>query len=418
MILLAMLKDSMREALDRRLTPVLVLLSLAFVLACASFRFERRTPEEAYAAIVRDLRHPVDPRVRTESPADPRLTMTACRPLRPDELLPRTRSYAGGYHIEIAVGDPEAFSARVRSILPPGREPAVGDGSAWLCDRFIRKGVRDVFAFVGRTDGVYLVNAAPPDWEEVTRGYRITALFGTKEVDTPLSLAHFLVRLQMAIGVFVAGGFGVLISVIVTAGSLPAALTRGAVDLVLPRPIGRGCFLLYRYLGGLLFVLLHATVLIGGTWAALAWRSGWWNPGYLGCILVVFAFFAVLHAVSVLVGVAARSAVAPILATLGTWCVCFFLGVWHELSDGELLGALPEGVTRGFKALYLVLPKAFDVVRVSTWFLMRGRNPAGVLAQDLEMDRHLDFALVLGSSGAFIAVVLALACWVFSRRDY
>ncbi len=411
-----MLKDAMREVLDRKVTPVLVLLSITFVAACASFRFERRQPEEAYAAIVRDLRFPVDPKVRVESPADPKLELSACRPLLPEEV--KEPHFAGGYHLEIKVHESEAFTDRVRSILEPGREPTVPDGATYLRDRFYRKGVNDAAVGLGIAEGVYIVHAPPPDWDEVSRGHRISALFGAMEVDTPLSLAHFLVRLQMTIGVLVAGAFGVLMAIVVTAGSIPAMLARGAADLLLPKPIGRGRLLLYKYVGGLFFVLLHATVLIGGTWAALAWRSGWWSPGYLGCILVVVSFFAVLHAVSVLVGVVARSAVAPILATIGTWTFCFFLGVWHELSDGELLGALPDQATRALKGLYLVLPKAFDVVRVSTWFIMRGRSPAGVLAEDLEMDRHLDFALVLGSSGAFIAVVLALACWIFSRRDY
>lgn len=415
MILPAMLKDAMREVLDRRLTSVLVLLSLAFVVACASFRFEKRTPEEAYAAIVHDLRYPVDPKVRAEPSADPKLELRVCRPLAPEEV--KSPEFEGGYRLEIHVMAPEAFTKRVETIVEDGHEPTAEDGKTYIRDRLLRKGVTDPTVFI-QAEGVYEVHAVCSDWDEVSRGYRITALFGGMELDTPLPLDHFLARLQMAIGVLIAGAFGVLIAVIVTAGSIPAMLARGAADLLLAKPIGRGRLLLYRYVGGLFFVLLHATVLIGGTWAALAWRSGWWNPGYLGCILVVTAFFAVLHAVSVLVGVVSKSAVAPILATLGTWTFCFFLGVWHELSDGDLLGALPDQVTRAMKGLYLVLPKAFDVVRVSTWFIMRGRSPLGRLAENLEMDRHLDFAVVLGSSGAFIAVVLALACWVFSRRDY
>ena len=411
-----MLKDAMREVLDRRLTSVLVLLSLAFVVACASFRFEKRSPEEAYAAIVRDLRHPVDPKARIESPADPKLHLSVCRPLLPEEV--RSPEQGGGYYLEIEVHDADAFKARLRSIVQSDREPTYDDGKLYLRDRFLRKGVEDPSPSPKTEEGVFMIVVPPPNWDEVSRGYRITALFGAMELDTPLSLAHFLARLQMAIGILIAGAFGVLIAVIVTAGSIPAMLARGAADLLLPKPIGRGRLLLYKYVGGLFFVLLHATVLIGGTWAALAWRSGWWSPGYLGCILVVTAFFAVLHAVSVLVGVVAKSAVGPILATLGTWTFCFFLGVWHELSDGELLGALPDQATRVLKGLYLVLPKAFDVVRVSTWFIMRGRSMDGPLAEDLEMDRLLDFTVVLGSSGAFIAVVLALACWVFSRRDY
>lgn len=417
MILPAMLKDAMREVLERRITPPLVLVSLTFVAACASFEFERRAPQDVYAAIVRDIRYPVDPRVRVEPSTDPKLELAVCRPLLPEEVIsPRQ---AGGHHLEIRVHGAEALTERVRAMVQPGREPTLEDHAIYIRDRFLRRGIDDPTVYWGEEDGVFFVKVSPPaDWSEVSRAYRITALFGGMELDTPLSLAHFLVRLQMTIGVLIAGAFGVLIGIVVTAGSVPSMLARAAVDLLLVKPIGRGRLLLYKYLGGLLFVLLHATVLIGGTWAALAWRSGWWNPGYLGCILVVTAFFAVLHAVAVLVGVVSRSAVAPILATLGTWIFCFFLGVWHELSDGELLGALPDPMTRLLKGLYVVLPKAFDVVRVSTWFIMRGRSPVGILAQDLEMDRHLDFTVVLGSSGAFVAIVLALACWVFSRRDY
>ncbi len=418
MTFLAILRDSMRETLDRRTTTVLVILSTAFVGLCATATFERRAPEEVYRDIVEDLETPLDQTARSEDPADdPRIRLVSIRPVSPDDRLPP--QLAGGHRLLLSIGNPVAFAARVRACLVDDHDPTNAEGEDYIQDRLIRRGVTLPLAFTEAASLRFRVFAKVDDWDCVSRGVKVSFLFGAVPMELRgVSFAHAIVRIQFLLAAFFAGFLGMLVAVIVTAGSVPEMLRRGSADLVMTRPLSRVRLLLYKYVGGLLFVLLHATYFIGGTWAALAWRSGWWNPGYLGCILVLVGVFAILYSVSLAVGVVSRSAVPPILATLGLWFTCIMLAFFQEFLRSGRLGALPEGIERCQRLVYLLLPKAWDLgVSVMVWFLAFGRDSV-VLMQDLELDRPMDLPLILGSSGAFVLLVLALACWVFSRRDY
>src|SRR5204863_726439 len=110
-----------------------------------------------------------------------------------------------------------------------------------------------------------------------------------------------------------------LASIIITSFFIPNMLRKGTVDLLIVKPIHRWVLLVYKYVGGLTFVLLNTAVALGGIWLALGLRSGIWANTFLLMIFVYTFFFAILYAVSTLVAVMTRSAIATILLTCAAW---------------------------------------------------------------------------------------------------
>ena len=58
----------------------------------------------------------------------------------------------------------------------------------------------------------------------------------------------------------VVGWIGVMLAIIATAGFFPAFMQRGAVDVLLSKPMSRAKVFLGKYLGSMVFVLLQATL--------------------------------------------------------------------------------------------------------------------------------------------------------------
>jgi ABC-type transport system involved in multi-copper enzyme maturation permease subunit len=121
---------------------------------------------------------------------------------------------------------------------------------------------------------------------------------------------------QKALTDGLAGTFGILFAIAATAFFVPRMLEKGAADVVFSKPVSRFALLMTRYIAGLLFTTVLAVVMIGGMHLGFLLVSGWSDPGFLWSIPILIYVFAVVHAVSVLVGVLTRSSVAAMLVTL------------------------------------------------------------------------------------------------------
>ncbi len=113
-----------------------------------------------------------------------------------------------------------------------------------------------------------------------------------------------------------AGTLGIMFAVAATAFFVPRMLEKGAADTLFSKPVSRPALLLSRYLAGLMFVAILATVLVGGMQIGFLLNSGYSDPGFLWSILTLTYVFGLLHGVAILVGVVTRSTVASILMTL------------------------------------------------------------------------------------------------------
>jgi ABC-type transport system involved in multi-copper enzyme maturation permease subunit len=219
-----------------------------------------------------------------------------------------------------------------------------------------------------------------------------------------------------------------LTAVIVTAFFIPNMLRKGTIDLLLVRPVSRWALLVYKYVGGLTFVLLNTTVAILGIWLALGLRSGVWANAFLLMILVYTFFFAILYAVSALFAVLTRSSIVAILMTCGVWFVLFLVGLFYTLGElyrlEEDTAPVPpkqrtsdNAFFQVARAAHFVLPRTSDLDALGNEALQRDFLPR----KFLEMVPHREsfhWGESTAVSLAFIAVVMGLACWRFSTKDY
>ncbi len=125
----------------------------------------------------------------------------------------------------------------------------------------------------------------------------------------------------VVIGIWISWG-AVILGLVSTGGIFPELVASGAIDLYLSKPISRLRLFLTKYLGGLIFALLQATIFAVGCYLVFGWRSGQWKPALFLIIPLTTLMFSYLFAVCVLLGVLTRSTVAALLLTILVWLVC------------------------------------------------------------------------------------------------
>src|SRR5262249_29957069 len=74
----------------------------------------------------------------------------------------------------------------------------------------------------------------------------------------PLGFQMFIVE-QYIVGM-VGATITILVSIIITAFFIPNMLRKGTVDMLVVKPIHRTTLLMYKFVGGLIFMLLNTTV--------------------------------------------------------------------------------------------------------------------------------------------------------------
>jgi ABC-type transport system involved in multi-copper enzyme maturation permease subunit len=173
-----------------------------------------------------------------------------------------------------------------------------------------------------------------------------------------------------------AGSIGILFSIAATAFFVPRMLEKGAADVVFSRPVGRTLLLFARYCAGVLFVAILAGSLVLGMHLGLLLVSGRSDPAFLWSILTIVYVFALVHAVSILVGVLTRNSVAALLATIlfftlngcvhNVWILSEYAREQTQVQPEDDPAAVPreDGVPKllyqGLDALHFVLPKTTD----------------------------------------------------------
>jgi ABC-type transport system involved in multi-copper enzyme maturation permease subunit len=221
-----------------------------------------------------------------------------------------------------------------------------------------------------------------------------------------------------------------LVSVIITAFFIPNMLRKGTVDLLLVKPIRRWALLLYKYIGGLTFILVNTTVAILGIWLAMGLRSGVWANSFLLMIFVYTFFFAILYAISTLFAVLTRSSIVAILATIGIWFVLFIVGQLYAFGEVMAMREQRDRVPtaerssdNGFwtvvRAVHFVLPRTSDINQLGNEALARDFLPPRLLQLGRLVERQsFHWGESITVSLAFIAVMLGLSCRRFATRDY
>jgi len=439
---LAILKDSLREALDTKVFYVMVAFSLLVVLLLGSIGYRPVSVEEEAHRFTEQT----------------------------SWLLAH---FAGQHHL----GPPPRWYVKDFEQTQPGAAPWQTGYRFTLCIEFAdEEEAKQPFAFLQKAllndlqrqlqqvffylKNIKIVEVPSPNAKELR--YLVTAEAGTatRAQDWP----HYPVFLftlplrswQQPVGAFVlfwesylvnwiGGAIALLISTIITAFFIPNMLRKGTVDLLLVKPLSRPLLLLYKYIGGLTFIFLNTVVVVVGVWLVLGLRTQLWGTGFLFSIFVLTFQFALYYAVSTLFAVFSRSSVVAILMTCLFWFVfAFVIGYgyyWVDLSrkwnvvlqiqveaqggeklDKEMMPEklFPDAVYTVADIIHLVTPHLKDLDTLTDKWIIEDVLPPNDLRRKMAEKTYAGFRWLetLSVTSLYVVVLLAVSCWWFARKDY
>jgi ABC-type transport system involved in multi-copper enzyme maturation permease subunit len=197
--------------------------------------------------------------------------------------------------------------------------------------------------------------------------------------------------------------FGMFIAIFVGVGLVYKEIERRTIYAVFSKPVGRGEFLVGKYLGLCLTLLVNVLVMGVGISVALLYISRGWDPlipTIWPAVLLIYLELMLLTAVALLFS----SFSSPALSALLTFLL-FVIG--HFSADLKGLAASMGSTSARwfFTGLYYLLPNLANYSFITPAAHGRTPDPGFVLVTAL-------YALV------YIAVILAAATLIFSRRNF
>src|SRR5262245_55143171 len=278
---------------------------------------------------------------------------------------------------------------------------------------------------------VYRVKTGPSSEPRVWP-VKLSLLFGVFQSDIPLPLGVILYLIQDIVISSVGGMIIILIAVIVTAFFIPNMLRPGSVVMLLSKPISRTTLLLFKYFGGLFFVLILSTFVVGGVWLITGIRAGVWAPGVFAVVPLMTLSFAILYAVSTLAAVLTRNSIVAILVTVAFGGLLWLVGkvesiaaVFRYQADAlaELKKEEPEYPTwtKIAGGLNRALPRWHDIdvltgqAVMDSLMTLKQQEARGEAA----MRKHMpSWGGTIGVTAVWILALVGLSCWIFSTKDY
>ena len=197
--------------------------------------------------------------------------------------------------------------------------------------------------------------------------------------------------------------FGVFIAIFVGVGLVYKEIERRTIYAIFSKPVGRGEFIVGKYLGLCLTLLVNVIVMAAGVSLALVYVSRGWDPliaKIWPAVLLIYVELMILTGVALLFS----SFSSPALSALLTFFV-FIIG--HFSADlKSLAGSMGSASARWlFTALYYLLPNLSNYSFITPAAHGHSPEPGFVLAA-------IAYAVI------YITVILAAATLVFSRRNF
>lgn len=197
--------------------------------------------------------------------------------------------------------------------------------------------------------------------------------------------------------------FGVFIAIFVGIGLVYKEIERRTVYSILAKPVARGEFLVGKYLGLCLTLLVNILAMGTGVSLALLYVSRGWDPLALQiwpAILFIYFELAIITAIALLFS----SFSSPALSALLTFFV-FIIG--HFSSDLKGLAASTgnTGARIFFRGIYYALPNFTTYSYITP--AAHGQMPTAA---------SLATAVLYGA--AYVLVILTAATLIFSRRNF
>ena len=197
--------------------------------------------------------------------------------------------------------------------------------------------------------------------------------------------------------------FGVFISIFVGVGLVYKEIERRTVYAIFAKPVGRGEFLVGKYLGLSLTLLVNIAVMGAGISLALIYLSHGFHPlvwRIWPAILLIYFELLILTSFALLFS----SFSSPALSALLTFFI-FIIG--HFSADlKSLANSMGSKSARAFfTALYYLLPNLANYSYITP--VAHGQTP-----------RLADVALAMLYALIYISIILSAATLIFRRRNF
>jgi ABC-type transport system involved in multi-copper enzyme maturation permease subunit len=439
---LAILKDSLLEALDTKVFYVMVGLSALVILIVASFSYRPITVEDEMERMARTLNWAIEMQGgNANAEKAPSFSVEDFKQTNPDgKAWERDYQFALVMHLH----DPAAAQ-----FIKNMQDRTARDIQFKMRERLSY--LKEVRVTAGKP-------ADPADirFDVTTHGSTVT-----RELDWPhepvvlnaLPLSFWrwpvstFVRFweDILVGTFGAA-IALLLSAVITAFFIPNMLRKGTVDLLVVKPIHRTTLLLYKYVGGLAFIFLNTSFVVVGIWLVLGLRTGMWGTGFLASILVITFQFALYYAVSTLFGVLTRSPIVAILMSGLAWVVFVgVIGYGYRMVDltrklPEIMAAkkddpakgdadrrrpppdmtLPDAIYTLADILHFVTPRLNDFDALVGRLIAADTLPpeSDEHKQEKKLNDGFSWSQAFTVTSIYIVVLLGISCWWFATKDY
>jgi len=197
--------------------------------------------------------------------------------------------------------------------------------------------------------------------------------------------------------------FGVFIAIFVGVGLVYKEIERRTVYAIFAKPVGRGEFLIGKYLGLCLTLLVNVLVMGAGVSLALVYVSRGLDPLALSiwpAVLLIYVELMILTGVALLFSCFSSPALSALL-TFFVFIIGHFSADLKGLAD-SMGSAAPRWL---FRTIYYLLPNLANLS--FTTAAAHGQTPAAT-----QMIAAIAYALI------YISVVLAGATLIFRRRNF
>ena len=214
-----------------------------------------------------------------------------------------------------------------------------------------------------------------------------------------LNINEAVVAAQTLMTSFFPFVFAMLICIVTAASFIPSMVSKGNIDLILSKPLSRFKILFSKYTGGVLFIFISFTFLIGLVWLVLSAKFGVWNFKFLITIVSWTISFAIIYSFVLFIGLITESAVVSILAGI---FLCIFSMI---LSIKEAIFTFVTNGTSQFiiNFFYYIVPKPLQVNAINSQIFS---------SQTVESWEPLITSLL------FCIVIISYSVYYFSRKDY
>lgn len=197
--------------------------------------------------------------------------------------------------------------------------------------------------------------------------------------------------------------FGLLMAIFIGIGLVSKEIERRTVYVILSKPVSRPEFIIGKYLGLLLTLLINTGIMTGGFYLALFYQK---RRLGLGDLSILGAVYLILLELAIVVGLALLFSCisTPILAAVYTFCL-FVIG--NFASDVRWFGEESPSVVlkKATVVLYYLLPNFSDFNVISP--VAHGARIPGYL-----LISNTAYALL------YITIVISAAILIFEEREF